>query len=116
MRDIQPLVPLPIIPEEERERIEEALLNGIPAQNPPQNVTLDKLVIEETSPRDAKNHKILYFYNQSLNALKARGFERHLRPVEAFQILIYQLENPNSRFKDLAKDMLSSYGEWTSLA
>ena len=80
------------------------------------DLTLDNLVIEKLSPRDQNNRKKLFTYDQSLFDLRSRGYERHLRPDEAFRIIIDAIENPNSQYILLKQDMLFSYGEWFSLA
>src|SRR3989344_6246767 len=82
----------------------------------PQYTTLKDLLVEQTSPKDTNNNKVLLSYDKSLQALQQRNFQRHLRPSEAFQILIESIENPQSPYKPLAQDMLASYGEWLSLA
>jgi hypothetical protein len=82
-------------------------------------IALDNLIIEETSPRTDGNpskSKVLYTFNKSLEELDQKGFERHLRPQEAFRILIDAIENKASQYKALSNDMRSSYGEWLSLA
>ncbi len=81
-----------------------------------QQFTLNNLVIEETSPRDKNTNKLFFTYDKSLEAIRNRRFERHLRPSEEFQVLIETIENPKSQYKSIADDMLSSYGEWFSLA
>ena len=81
-----------------------------------QHTTLQDLLVEQTSPKDTNNNKVLLSYDNSLQALQQRNFQRHLRPSEAFQILIDNIEQPQSSYKPLAQDMLASYGEWLSLA
>ena len=126
-RDIRPLVPVYMTPEEELE-ILTSLLQPRPIQpSAERSLTLDNLVIEEKSPRDSGNNKTLQTYDKSMESLRSRGFKRHLRPDEAFRILIDAIENkgkplinPSGKGKPLIKsiseDMLSSYGEWLSLA
>ena len=82
----------------------------------PQYTTLKDLLVEQTSLRDTNNNKVLLSYDKSFQALQQRNFQRHLRPSEAFQILIDNIEQPQSSYKPLAQDMLASYGEWLSLA
>ena len=114
--------------EERRKALEQKLRRNKPkpvetqeqpiTQNSP-IITLDDLEIEPTSPRhnnDPSKDKILYTFDKSLESLKQRGYERHLRPDEAFKIIIDALENPNSKYKQLSDDMLKSYREWFSLA
>ena len=61
--------------------------------------------------------KRLLTYDASLARLRKGGFARHARPVEAFGLLIDNLENKLSgALKDVADDMLKSYGEWLSAA
>lgn len=74
--------------------------------------TLDMLFIEESSPREpGRRDKVLFTYDRSLASLPGRGFRRHLRSAEAFTILIHA-----KRYRVFARDMLSSFGEWLSLA
>ena len=112
--------PRPIAPvnPEGLDEIAWSLLNESETLQPesPQSISLDDLMIEQTSPRDQQNNKILYMFDKSLEALKQRGFQRHLRPSEAFKVIIDAIENPSSKYKPLKEDMLSSYGEWLSLA
>ena len=79
------------------------------------SVRLDDLAVEAESPR-VGSEKRLFTFDKSLESIKARRFQRHLRSYEAFKMLINAIENPNSRYKSISDDMLSSYGEWFSLA
>ena len=81
-----------------------------------ETTVLESLDVEQISPRDQQNHKLLFTYDESLKALQQREFERHLRPSEASQVLIVALEHSESPYKPLADDMLYSFGEWFSLA
>lgn len=75
------------------------------------------LTIESLTPRDGNNKKQLLTYDQSLARLKTAGFQRHLRPAEAFGLLADGLEGKLSKeLQAVSQDMLSSYGEWLSLA
>ncbi|MFH1917296.1 MAG: hypothetical protein ABIJ21_08605 [Nanoarchaeota archaeon] len=56
------------------------------------------------------------YFEQSLDRLKKSGFQRHLYPWEAFEIIFSGLENPVSEYVEIQKNMLSGYGEWTSMA
>ena len=78
-------------------------------------VRLDDLAVEAESPRQG-SEKRLFTFDKSLESIEARGLQRHLRPYEAFRILIDAIKNPNSKYKSIKEDMLSSYGEWLSLA
>ena len=111
-RDIRPLVPVYMTPEEELEILNSLLHPPQPHAEKP--LTLDNLLIEEKSPRDNDNAKIFQSYDKSLESLRSRGFKRHLRPDEAFRILIDAIENKGKPL--LSEDMLSSYGEWLSMA
>jgi hypothetical protein len=60
--------------------------------------------------------KLLYF-DKSLERLRAAGFERHARPQEVFGFLIDGLEGRLAgSISDVQKDMLTSHGEWMSMA
>ncbi len=76
----------------------------------------EKLAIEEKVLKETNNEKKIYSYNESLERLRKYGYERHLRPNEAFKIIIDALEHPESNYKEIYKDMMSSFGEWLSLA
>ncbi len=87
----------------------------------PQNIDLDRIIIdntaiERTTGKETNNEKKIYSYNESLERLRKYGYERHLRPNEAFKIIIDALEHPESNYKEIYKDMMSSFGEWLSLA
>ena len=114
----EPLFPAPKMSPEEKKKLTEELLRPIqltPPDQPPGIITLDNLFIEEKSPGQG-NDKILQAYDKSLQSLRSRNCQRHLRPDEAFRILIDAIENPNSKYKSISDDMLFSYGEWLSLA
>ena len=73
-----------------------------------------KVIFEQRALR--KNHdKQLFLFHDSLNSLKKRGYERHARPNEVFGLLCAYLEGDLS-VKNVAEDVLSSYGEWSSFA
>ena len=76
------------------------------------------LVFEHPVPYDqAGENKVLFIYNQSLERVKAAGFQRHPRPVEAFGLLAESLEGKlTGDLKEVADNMLQSHGEWLSLA
>ncbi len=62
-------------------------------------------------------HKKLYTFNDSLQALRERGYERHPRPAEAFDLICRGLEGRLSPEQQaIADDMMNSYGEWLSMA
>ena len=73
---------------------------------------------EHTAYREAgETDKAVLTYDASLARLRAAGFERHARPQEAFGFLAAGLEwklTPQER--KIRDDMLTSYGEWLSLA
>ncbi len=74
------------------------------------------LQIEHPVPYN-NTEKTLFHYETSLERLKSAGFQRHLRPAEIFSILVDNLEGKLSgRDAEVAKNMLESYGEWTSMA
>mgnify|MGYP001573671418 CR=1 FL=1 len=78
--------------------------------------SIDKLEIEQKSPRKG-NDKELFTYDKSLESIIQRKYERHLRPSEAFKLIIDSLENSNSQYQQIKEDMFSSlHGEWLSLA
>ncbi|MBI4016820.1 MAG: hypothetical protein HY363_03955, partial [Candidatus Aenigmarchaeota archaeon] len=61
--------------------------------------------------------KSLMYYDASLADLRSKGFARHFRPQEVFGLLADSLEGKlTGELKGVADDMLSSYGEWLSLA
>lgn len=87
----------------------------------PQNIELDRIIIDNIAIemgtiKEANNEKKIYSYNESLERLRKYGYERHLRPNEAFKIIIDAIEHPESNYKGVYKDMASSFGEWLSLA
>ena len=116
IHNIEPLLKGPKLTPEEEERIYKELMQkpSISA-TPSKIITLDNLIIEEKSPRGGKDKK-LFTYDKSLEVLRQRNYQRHLRPDEAFRLLIDTLENPNSKYKQVSEDMLLSYGEWLSSA
>ena len=117
VHEIVPLLaPKKQLSREERLEMLAELLKPVQTLPETQIITLDKLVIEEKAPRDSNNNKILYTYDKSLEAIKQRGYQRHLRSNEAFQLMIDAIENPSSKYTSTKEDMLSSYGEWLSLA
>ena len=100
------------LPEDVCRRNAAILLEPLPPIQP-------KLVIEAEAPRDmiVGGSKLLYCFDNSLEALKARGYERHLRPVEAFSLLEKNLEGKLSEEEqEIAEDILAPWGEWLSLA
>src|SRR3989344_2885060 len=61
--------------------------------------------------------KALLTYDQSLKQLREAGYERHLRPAEAFTLLAKGLEERLTPEQiEVHDDMLTSYGEWLSMA
>ncbi len=75
------------------------------------------IVFEEKAVYVGKK-KILYTFDESLLALRERGYERHPRPAEAFELIYNGLEGRLSpEQKAIADDMTSyNYGEWLSIA
>jgi len=57
------------------------------------------------------------YYQDSLARLRQKGFKRHLRPVEFYEILLEHFRtNGLGTHEDVAKNMLSGKGEWLSVA
>ncbi len=78
-----------------------------------------ELIIETKAAYVSKRlDKSLITYDQSLARIKSiRPQARHLRPKEAFSLLIGNLEGRLSdKHKEVANDMVTSYGEWLSLS
>ena len=68
------------------------------------------------SPRNGAE-KELPTYDASLARLRQEKYERHASPSEAFSLIEDNLEGKLSgALKAVADDMLSSYGEWLSMA
>jgi hypothetical protein len=118
--------------EEERKRQIDALrkkreqAKEIPPKAPPATASASPLiatsyndiVFEPLAYREqgVSEKKLLYF-NDSLARLRTAGFERHARPQEVFGLLIDSLEGRLAgSISDVQKDMLTSYGEWMSMA
>ena len=99
-----------MIPQWQLDKVLAALYEPLPPKPP-------KLVIEAKAARDVGGIKRVYHFDESLEALKARGYERHLRPIEAFSLLEKNLEGKLSEEEqEIAEDMLDFAGEWVSLA
>jgi len=65
------------------------------------------------SPTDAIGRR----YNASFSSLRKRGYERFPRPSEVFTLLAESLEGKLTPHDNaVAQDMLSSWGEWLSVA
>ena len=96
-----------------------------PAPNPNPNpsnsgiitiVSYKGLEFEPLSPRNGAE-KELPTYDASLARLRQEKYERHASPSEAFSLIEDNLEGKLSgALKAVADDMLSSYGEWLSMA
>ncbi len=77
---------------------------------------LADIVFEPRSVYEGK-HKKLYTFDASLRALRKRGYERHPRPAEAFDLICRGLEGRLSlEQQTIADDMMNDYGEWLSMA
>ncbi len=64
-----------------------------------------------------ETEKALVTYDESLRLLREAGYERHLRPAEAFTLLVEGLEGRlTAEQNKVHDDMLASSGEWLSLA
>src|SRR3989344_8853167 len=87
------------------------------------SVDYDNLQIEQLSPREGVEKK-LFYYDKSLADLRTRlknPNARHLEHREVFGIIMDGLEgrldDPKLvSLKQIYSDMISSYGEWLSLA
>ncbi|MBS3148085.1 hypothetical protein J4219_04325 [Candidatus Woesearchaeota archaeon] len=61
--------------------------------------------------------KDILTFDESLERLRAAGFERHARPQEAFGLIIDGLEGKlNGELSKVSADMSTGHGEWLSLA
>jgi len=61
--------------------------------------------------------KALLSYDENLKQLRNDGYQRHLRPAEAFSILTGGLEGRlTTDFKQVYNDMFTGYGEWLNMA
>jgi len=86
-------------------------------QSPLVAATYRDLMIEERAYRKQGTEKAVLTYDKSLERLQGAGFERHLRPHEAFGLLIDGLEGKlTGQHQVIYGDMHSSYGEWLNLA
>ncbi len=62
-------------------------------------------------------YRKFYTFNDSLQALRERGYERHPRPAEAFDLICRGLEGRLSPEQQaVADDVVRSYSEWLSMA
>ncbi len=117
---MKPLIHVSLTPEERAERLAR-LLEPRPA-NPsppgvPSAVSYQRLIIEPSAPRTGGSEKDLLTYDASEARLVQAGYLRHLFASEAFGLLIDSLESKLSGpVAAIAQDMVSSYGEWLSLA
>ena len=102
-----------VIPQWQLDKIPTALYEPLPPKPP-------KLVIEAKAARGVDGNLLFYHFDKSLEALKKRGYERHLRPAEAFGLLERNLEGTLSEEEqEIAEDMMIDihyWGEWLSLA
>ncbi len=77
---------------------------------------LADIVFEPTTVYEGKE-KRLYTFDASLRALQKRGYERHPRPAEAFDLICRGLEGRlQPEQKAIADGMFSDFGEWLSMA
>ncbi len=77
---------------------------------------LSDIVFEPRSVYEG-GYKKLYTFDESLRALQKRGYERHPRPIEAFDLICRELEGRlQPEQQAIADDMMNSYGEWLSMA
>ncbi len=78
--------------------------------------SLADVVFEEKVVYEGKEKK-LYTFDVSLRALRERGYERHPRPAEAFDLICRGLEGRlQPEQQAVVDDMMSCYGEWLSMA
>ncbi len=115
---MKPLITIHMTPEERAER-RHALLQPRPP-SPPQpgdtaasykGLTIEHPLVSEN------NQKKIFYYPDSLQRLRQAGYDRHLLPAEIFSLLSDGLESKLSGVNaDVAKNMVESYGEWTSMA
>ena len=84
----------------------------------PTGIEYNGLRIQRRAYRKAgEREKALLSYDQSLEQLRNKGYERHLRPAEAFTLLAEGLEGRlTPDLKKVYDNMLTSYGEWVSMA
>jgi len=79
--------------------------------------TYHDVEFEPQSPRRSGGEKKLFRYDESLSSLRERGYERHPRPAEVFTLLADSLEEKlTPQDQTIVNDMLSSWGEWLSVA
>ncbi len=78
--------------------------------------SLADVVFEPKVVYEGKEKK-LYTFDVSLRALRERGYERHPRPAEAFDLICRGLEGRlQPEQQAVVDDMMSCYGEWLSMA
>ncbi len=76
---------------------------------------LADIVFEPRSVYEGK-HKKLYTFDASLRALRKRGYERHPRPAEAFDLICRGLERKlQPEQQAIVDDMTCKDGEWLSM-
>ena len=68
--------------------------------------------------KSGRPEKELFYFGTSLESLRARNLERHASGPEVFGLLADSLEGKLASpvLRSVAEDMLTSYGEWLSLA
>ena len=104
-------LPKTFVPEKDLENNTERLLSGEILKLERSLVLFDKLEIESESYQEH------YHFCTSMKRLKEKGYYRHLRPWESFDIITKYLEkNLPPDLESFAKDMLSCQGEWFSMA
>ena len=76
------------------------------------------LEFEPVAPREQNDSsKARFYFDESLERVKAAGYQRHARPQEEFGLIIDGLEGKlTGELPKLSADMLTSWGEWLSLA
>src|SRR3989338_3517432 len=86
--------------------------------NIPTGIEYQGLLIQRRARRvRGKTEKALVTFDESLKLLRKAGYQRHLRPAEAFRFLAEGLEEKlTPEQKTVHDDMLTSHGEWMSLA
>lgn len=77
---------------------------------PPSRVVFRGISFEPKKTTD------VFYFDTSLKMLRSRGFERHARPQEVFNVLIERIENPDGANIDLVTNLSYNVPEWMSLA
>lgn len=100
-------------PEEARAIIKQLNLSEKPVIH-----VLEELIIEpKAADYNKTGGKSFHTFNSSLETLRQRGYERHLRADEVFSLAIAELEgNILKEQKEVLEDIRKTKDEWVSLA